>query len=90
MLEELTLIYEVTIIPAVLFAGMTKASERFLWERFHVPQHLQGLPIECRFLLFNEQGDLVEFCSEVAHPGTVTTILNSVPEIMVTKLIGKS
>lgn len=85
-LSSYKLIYQVTALPAVLFVGMTPANERFIWDKFYVPPQIEGLPIECRFVLFDDKDQLLEFCSETAHPGTITTILNTVPEIMLSKL----
>lgn len=66
-IEKYTLVYNITALPNVLFANITKASEplSFNSELFILPSEIKDIPIELRICLFNEEGNLVEMSSSV-------------------------
>ncbi len=80
------LVYHITIIPEVIFAGITTCNEPFHFTRLEVPSHLKANPIECRFTIFSPEGDLIEMCNEYTTYATLVSIANIVPLKMIEKL----
>lgn len=89
-LSKYSLTYEITAIPHIFYVGMVKANEVLHFtNEIQIPPALKPIPIECRFILFNEEGELVEFASETASYQTVTSITNTVPLKMIRNLVNK-
>lgn len=82
--------YEITSVPYVFYVGLIKANEVLHFtNEIQIPPALKVLPIECRFILYNKEGELIDFASETASYQTVTSIANTVPLKMLKNLINK-
>lgn len=90
ILENYTITYQVTVLPTVIFSGMTKASEPLYFKKdLEIPKDIKGYPIECRFALYNEEGEGIDMVSEmvVANGYILKNTLNIVPLKMIEKLL---
>ncbi len=88
-LTQYKLVYEVTQLPHILYAGLTTAKDPFYFEKLEIPAHLKPLPIECRFLLFGPEGELVEMAHRTEFAGSVVSIINTIPLKMIGELVKK-
>jgi len=66
-LEKYILVYNITALPNILFANITKGSEplSFNSELFILPSEIKDIPIELRICLFNEEGNIEEMSSSI-------------------------
>jgi hypothetical protein len=90
-LEDYILIYEVTILPTILFAQLVKANEPLEFKDFELPQETIGSTVECRFSLYDKEGKLLELSSNTVpgYPSTIVASLNIVPLKMIKTLLTK-
>lgn len=88
-LTQYKLVYEVTSMPHILFAGMTSAKDPYYFDKLEIPAQLKPLPIECRFLLFGPEGELIEMAHRTEFAGSITSIINAIPLKMINTLIAK-
>lgn len=80
--------YEITSVPYLFYVGLIKANEVLHFtNEIQIPPVLKPMPIECRFILYNSEGNLIDFVSEPASYQTVTSITNTVPLKMIKKLV---
>ena len=86
-LSEYSLVYDITILPHVLFAGVTNILEPFKFEDLDIPIDCKERPIDCRFMIFNKEGELIEYAIETAMFLNVNSILNVTPLKMLEKII---
>lgn len=68
-LKDYKLVYSITAIPNILFAGITTAAEplSFDFEKFHIPVELTtgSTPIEVRIYLFGPDNNVIEMSSNI-------------------------
>ena len=89
ILSTYRLVYEITALPTILFAQSTTAEEPLEFRSFEIPEPLQGTPVECRFLLFNQEGNLIELSSNIypGYPSTLAAACSLIPLKMINKLL---
>jgi hypothetical protein len=87
-LDSYYLSYEITAVPYTFYVGLVKANEVLHFtNEIQIPPALKPLPIECRFILYDAEGQLVDFVSEIASYQTVTALTNTIPLKMLKNLI---
>ncbi|MBD2201566.1 hypothetical protein H6G33_09425 [Calothrix sp. FACHB-1219] len=79
-LSEYKLVYEITILPHILFAQLTNADEPLYFSKpLEVPTELQHFSIDLRVGLYSPEGRLIELANKLVHYKTVTSELNILP-----------
>lgn len=86
-LSKYTLIYEVGVMPVIIIAELTPANRPLYYESIEVPPHLKSIPIECRFLLFDPDGKLIEIAHEIQMASMLVSIINLTPLKMISKYL---
>lgn len=83
------LVYNITSLPTILFATLTKAQEPLSFDSklFTIPEELKGLPIEIRISLYDKEGELVDMISKIS-PASPSIICQSA-ELIGLKLVKK-
>ncbi len=91
MLSDYSLVYEITVMPHILFASLTPANEYYQFDKgkLFIPKELLGSPIECRFALFDKEGNLTELVHRIETSSTLIPILNTIPLRMINTLLEK-
>lgn len=81
--------YEVTALPVILFAELVRADTPLSFSEFYVPKDVLGAPVECRVLLYNNRGHLIEMSSSmtVGYPSAIAAVLNVAPLKMINNLL---
>lgn len=90
ILDDYTLIYEITCLPTIIYAQSTKASEPFEFkDNIDIPSYLSTSSIECRFSIYHRNGDLIELSSEMLPSSgfTIKNTMNITPLKMINKLV---
>jgi hypothetical protein len=66
-LESVSLVYNITALPTILFAQITKASEplTFKPDKFHIPTELKGQPVELRVSAYDKSGRCLNISSDM-------------------------
>ena len=74
MLEEYTLIYDITCLPTVIYSSLTSANQPLTFDsqKLYVPEEIKGLPVELRISLYNSKGSLVEMSSTLLPSASAT------------------
>ncbi len=88
-LEEYTLVYEITSLPYLIFVKAVPANLVYDLSEIEIPSQLKAAVFDCRFILFNNKGEPVDFVAEMGSALTVKTISNMTPLKMINKLKGK-
>ena len=75
ILDSYTLVYNITAIPNILFANITKGSEPLSFDsnKLTIPGDLKGQPLELRIMMFKPDGNLFEM-SSVMLPSSAAII----------------
>lgn len=85
------MMYMITSLPTVLYSSYTTAKEPLTFDpdKLIIPNELKGLPVELRICLFNPNGDIKEFSSDMlpSAPATICASANLIGLKMVKALI---
>jgi hypothetical protein len=84
-LSNLTIDYQITSIPNVLYAALHPAIEIPEFESFIIPDSLKSSIIECRFIIYDNEGKYIDFSSQLcpANSFTLTKLVNIIPLKMI-------
>lgn len=88
-LADYKLVYEIGVMPTIIIASMTPANQPLYYEVIEVPPHLKAIPIECRFLLFDPTGNLIEMAHEIQMASMLVTTVNMTPLKMINKFLAQ-
>ena len=93
MIDNYSLVYNITALPHILYASQTPANQPLTFDadKLYVPGELKGLPVELRISLYDPEGNLVELSSVMlpASPPTISTCANLTGLKLVNKLVKK-
>jgi hypothetical protein len=69
--------------------GLHNATEIPEFTSFEIPAEVRSSPIECRFVLYDEEGNCLELCSQMTppHPISLTRMVNIIPLKMIEKFL---
>lgn len=88
-LANYRIVYEVTVAPHIIFCEMTPADQYFTFPTLEIPPELRQQPIDCRFLLFDQEGQLIEMEMQTAGEQTLCYTLNITPLKMIQRLVAR-
>jgi len=86
-LSQHELVYMVTSLPTIIFCEKVKASEPISFDKDYKPLDYSPEILDCRFILFDPQGQMVAMEARVAEVRTLTSLLNTVPMQMIKELV---
>jgi len=72
-ISKYMLVYNITALPAILYASMTPADEPLTFDsdKLEIPPDLNGIPIELRISIYNPEGKLIELASNMLPANSV-------------------
>lgn len=66
-------------MPNLIFAGLTDLQDLYDLSQIEIPRQLLSLPIECRFIVFDDEGNFVDMVYTIAFGPDVKRLCAKIP-----------